>query len=263
MRSYRPVVVFLIGAVLLGIGLLMFSPFKTELCEKGAAEAQHNCPSYHIVLVALWKIGESLSDSAFLTALATIAIAAFTYTLYKATSGLVEAAQIQSNDMKSSIAAAEKAGAAAKKSAEISETLLTDLERPWIFIHLHPHLGGEDDHKFKLPYVLFDIANYGRMPAIVDQCHIALGRGETKPDSALLQDEFHGVIGPHDKRKDCKLICPEGREYGTTVDLANDTHWPTPIIAQDEEFFFYILIQYLDINWKPHVTSACWSTTMA
>lgn len=62
------------------------------------------------------------------TAVATAFIALFTYTLFAATKGLVEAAKIQSGDMKRSIEAAEHAADAAKKSADASLLAL----RPWI-----------------------------------------------------------------------------------------------------------------------------------
>jgi hypothetical protein len=47
-----------------------------------------NCTSHHVVLIAIWAIGRALSDSAFVTALATVFIAAFTWTLWQSTEKL-------------------------------------------------------------------------------------------------------------------------------------------------------------------------------
>jgi len=67
--------------------------------------------------VAFYYIGYAINPVT-LGAAATVAIAVFTYTLYGATKGLVEAAKIQSADMKQSIAATEMAAKAAKQQAD-------------------------------------------------------------------------------------------------------------------------------------------------
>jgi hypothetical protein len=103
-RSYRAIAIVLFGLVLLSIGILMFFPVYVEICEKGTnANAQHDCPTYHIILVAVWKIGESLSDSAFVAALATIAIAYFTLTLKRSTDRLWEAGKTQAQLTRDSV----------------------------------------------------------------------------------------------------------------------------------------------------------------
>jgi hypothetical protein len=46
--------------------------------------------------------------------------------------------------------------------------------------------------------------------------------------------------------------------------MGYESDWPFPVIAQDEEFFFYALIHYhgvghyTDSSRKPHVSSFCW-----
>lgn len=119
----------------------MFFPIYVEKCDQAAHQADQNCASYHIVLVALWKIGEILVDSAFITAVATAFIAYFTYTLYEATKGLVKAAEIQSGDMSRSIEAAEASAAAAQAFAETAQAQVEvmkigifDLERAYIAV---------------------------------------------------------------------------------------------------------------------------------
>ena len=69
-----------------------------------------------------------------ITAVATGMIGIFTYTLYRATTGLVESAKIQSDDMKRSIVASENSATAAMAQADIAKKALTDIERPYLFI---------------------------------------------------------------------------------------------------------------------------------
>jgi hypothetical protein len=92
-RSYRITVIVLFAFVLLGIGILMLSPFKAEVCENAAEAQQHNCSAYNIVLVAAWKIREAFSDGTFvtnfITAISTFIIALFTGTLWWSTRGLL------------------------------------------------------------------------------------------------------------------------------------------------------------------------------
>ena len=71
--------------VLLLVGILIVSPIYQEICEHAGDGTKRNCASYHIGLVALWKIGEALSDGTFvsglITAIATAVIAWFTIVL--------------------------------------------------------------------------------------------------------------------------------------------------------------------------------------
>jgi hypothetical protein len=106
---------FWFSVALLFVGAAVFLiPHYAQFCESNYAN-QYMCAAYEIT-VALGNFVEA-HNGAF-TALASIAIAAFTYTLYAATTGLVEAARIQAKDMKRSVQAAEDAATAAEKSAD-------------------------------------------------------------------------------------------------------------------------------------------------
>jgi hypothetical protein len=71
-----------------------------------------------------------------LTVAATIAIAFFTFTLWRATSKMMKVAQEQSENMKTSIFIAEKTADAALKAAEVAEKSLALTDRPWLKISL-------------------------------------------------------------------------------------------------------------------------------
>ena len=72
---------------------------------------------------------------AYRDAVTAALIAVFTYTLFAATQGLARAAQIQSDDMKRSIAAVETAVGAAQKSADMADRALKSVERARLSAH--------------------------------------------------------------------------------------------------------------------------------
>lgn len=66
-------------------------PIEHEICKYAADGTKHDCAPYNVGLIALWKIGEAFSDLAFVTALATVVIGAFTGTLWWSTRGMQRA----------------------------------------------------------------------------------------------------------------------------------------------------------------------------
>jgi hypothetical protein len=60
--------------------------FPAQICEYNQATRHEECATYHIVFVALWHIAKILNDyGPAISAAATVAIAAFTWTLWLAT----------------------------------------------------------------------------------------------------------------------------------------------------------------------------------
>ena len=165
MRSYRAIVAYVSGFVLLALGILMLSPLKTEVCDKATTDAQHDCPAYHIVLVAVWKIGEIINDSVFVTALATIAIAAFTYTLKKSTDKLFSAAK-ESAD-------AAKLSAEALISAEQAHLFITiQKESVGKLVSMHGRYNKSDSMFYAevdSPGLVYFFYNFGRTGAILTE----------------------------------------------------------------------------------------------
>src|SRR6202043_3926282 len=86
-------------------------------CESDYAN-DYYCTAYRITMVLATLVE---THNGALTAIATVFVGAFTYTLYKATKGLVDAAETQSGDMRRSIEAAEQSAAAAQASAETAK----------------------------------------------------------------------------------------------------------------------------------------------
>jgi hypothetical protein len=111
-----------------------------------------------IVSVGRWI--ETHSD--FVSAAATIAIAAFTLTLWWATRRLWKVSQEQSRDMKTSLDIALKTANAAQKSAEVAEIALHVAERAYLSISNFElrHFKIDDNVE-----IIYQIKNVGRTPA--------------------------------------------------------------------------------------------------
>jgi hypothetical protein len=74
-------------ASLIAAWALGWIPTYVEYCEQNPHTYYKECASYNVTLVAVWQIGKILDAiAAPLTALATVAIGYFTYTLKAATS---------------------------------------------------------------------------------------------------------------------------------------------------------------------------------
>jgi hypothetical protein len=148
--------------------VLVFSlvPGHYEICEVAEKNKDEHCASYQIVPFVGIKIAQILDKAGgIITALATIAIAIFTFTLKRATDKLWDAGERQ-------IEVAAKSAEAARKSADSSFAA----ERARFFIVLESHnltqvianvesrgnlASGEN---FSIKY---RIQNYGKTPGVI------------------------------------------------------------------------------------------------
>jgi hypothetical protein len=169
--------------------------------------------------------------------------------------------------MRQSIELASRSVNEASRSANIAQRGLTELERPWIFVQLSPHLVGRAAELLSPkeaievpPLAVSEISNHGRMPAIIESCHIALEAvPETAPPAGILRDEFHMSLGPHETSEKLHVDCPSGlAKYSIVVDLITGQTNPVPELSQNEDFFFYIVIVYHDVRGEAHTSSFCW-----
>jgi hypothetical protein len=120
-----------------------------------------NNPSFGTVSVYVGCSGEFIErhDGA-ITAISTIIIAAFTGTLWMATSGLLGSAVTQSRHT-------EIAAKAAKKSAEVAEKSLIAATRPHVIISpIEPREANESQ---SVPHIHFGLTNSGNGAAIVNK----------------------------------------------------------------------------------------------
>jgi hypothetical protein len=107
------VLCFFIGAFFV-IGIFILHPVYIDVCEASQRGAPQKCEPYDILYVAFLKIMNTITHAEFWTAVATIAIAAFTWTLKRSTDRLWGVTKIAAD--------------AAKQSADASLLAL----RPWV-----------------------------------------------------------------------------------------------------------------------------------
>jgi hypothetical protein len=94
-RAYRSPILFWVFFFGTGLGLTVLNPVYVNVCKRAETGGGEECEPRHIVIAALYKLAEILSHAETWTALATIAIAAFTYTLKRSTDKLWTAGERQ------------------------------------------------------------------------------------------------------------------------------------------------------------------------
>ena len=85
---------FFIGALLV-VGFFVFHPVYINVCHGGQRGAAQKCEPNNILYVAFLNILEIMTHAEFWTAVATIFIAAFTFTLKRSTDKLWAAGEKQ------------------------------------------------------------------------------------------------------------------------------------------------------------------------
>jgi hypothetical protein len=194
---YFSILVFVFGSIWI---LTTSSSFQTCTQEQTAAEREQtkeNPPPFVLSITNYAAICVRCSghviyeyrDAA--TAVATVLIALFTYTLYGATKGLAQAAQIQSADMKKSIVAAEIAANAAAQSAEAQIAIeggrlicqprkTTYWEDVGQWANRYPNSPDMtlNNRTFNVRFVL---KNYGKTPATLREVNALLFKSANPP----------------------------------------------------------------------------------
>jgi hypothetical protein len=257
------------------VGLIALIPAHGEICKEGQKAGEEACTSYSLLPFLLIRIGQALDAlGVAITALATIAIAWFTWSLWRSTDKLWiagerqielarETSATQSRDMQASIAASNRSAAAAERA-------LTDLERPWIFV-FGARLG-ERAHETDDWFVEYTVANYGKMPAIIEQANTGFevsNRGE--PPFPLECAEDHSlVIAPILAAGEPRALVeffplqesPDGSvEFDIIVNPADGEQTlraRPPVQMEGHDTFFRVIIRYRGPQSRDHETAACW-----
>lgn len=197
---------WLLGALFL-CGVAYLIPIPEKMCSYNPEADQEYCTLHSVSALSL--IGAFLNEnSPALGFLATVAIAAFTFTLWRATSGLVESAKQQSRDMRESLDtardaadAAETSAQAAKTQAEIADKSFRDLERPYVFVN-RIEVTFTRSPSIPHPGLQIGFFNYGRTPAIMESFLLSFHiLGPDPQDGTVIQSGIESrslpsVIGP-------------------------------------------------------------------
>lgn len=195
------------------------------------------------------SIGELISNyNGIVVALATVAIAFFTYTLWRATSGLFGVAQEQFRDMKTSLAAAQKAADAAEKSANA----LPAMERAYIFVTVR-----RKDPKKRLTvdwnnFCEIVIKNQGKTPAVIRYIEsFATVLSDITPE---IEIKLTGIMPRIEK------VIQSGEEYVINVDTSTIKEDKLSDITNkpNTRLLCYGLVQYEDVFGESHDTGWCW-----
>jgi hypothetical protein len=180
--------------------------------------------------------------------------------------------------------AAKESAAAAAKQAKAAEDALTLLERPYVFIF--GVRGIKYDKLLSDFFVEYTVANYGKMPAIIDGPHIGFDISERAepPMPPLLHDAHSlmaspilqagevrrnirayfpaGMVGPDITVKIEEIraadIDPNEIFSGPEKDEPPATVFPTVNAPDGFDVFFRAVIRYRGPFTKGHETGAVW-----
>jgi hypothetical protein len=189
-----------------------------------------------------------------LIVLSTIAIAAFTGTLWRATTKLQDAAERQIEDTQKALDIGRQSADAAEKAASVAERSLTALERPYIFVSDVTELIVMNG----VPFVNYSVANFGKLPATIQNvCAAISATTEGFPEVPLRVSDTDPlllipVVAAGEKRE--KLFFDEGPNDIPFNTFENDTN---------DELFFQIVISYRGPFTKGHVSSFCWKLSVS
>jgi hypothetical protein len=169
---------------LLIVGILVLHPIYANVCEPAEHGASQKCEQYHVLLAMLLKVGQVLSHAETWTALATIAIAVFTYTLKRSTDKLWAAGERQ-------IAVAKEAADAAKTSADH----IPRVERAYMFCGPTAAPHGVKVSAVGIPTVQLEVINYGTTPGILKNLYGEWSLLKATSDIPVYE---HGDAAPFD-----------------------------------------------------------------
>jgi hypothetical protein len=209
------IVSFFIGAFL-AIGFFIFYPVYIDICEGGYYGTPQKCEPHNVLYITFLKVMRTITHAEFWTALATIAIAAFTWTLKKSTDKLWDASREQ---------------------LQHSELATHQELRAYIGHMCCPYdswqITGADGHPITVygRAKYFDM-NYGRTPATDVSMFIRVvnGGAPTQLDNELLPEERQHVV---------QIVHPN-QNVGRIIETAIPT-------AIRDTFFFYGYVDYTDI----------------
>jgi hypothetical protein len=241
--TYFAILVFVLGAIWI---LPSSSSFQSCVDKQRAAESQQvkeNPPP--IVLsnnaaICVRCTGHVLYEYRdAITAIATVFIAAFTFTLWRSTKRMTQATA---------------------ESVRIAERSLADLERPYIYVFNPSGFKIDLNREDPFNYFQYSIANYGKTPARIESAFVGIsaGIGPKHPDAVLGWHDF--LVSPlfvsGERRDNPTASVPNEIQIIETAD--ENGQYDTPVLTDGSEFFLWIIIKYSGPFSKGHETSACW-----
>jgi hypothetical protein len=195
----------------------------------------------------------------WLLVLFNLCLVVFNGLLWWSTDGLWVIANRQSDDLKRSVAAAER-------QAKVSEDAFTKLERPYVYIfEISPFMF---DRKAPLSgsslvFIGYSVANYGKTPAIIKHAsgilHSVDYRTATGPDFPLPFAYDHPLItSPIIATNEIRTNIRENVASSSVEFVLDEHNNPIPKATAYQDVFLWIIISYKGPFTDHHEISGCW-----
>lgn len=243
-RYWRTALAFFAGMVLVAVIAWASGVLPTSAPYCYADESGHkDCATYNIALIALWAMGKVLNSiSSALTAIATLVIAAFTATLWIATSRQAELTA---------------------RSVRVSEQALTDLERPYLFVLDYNWLLKEKAEAKGIKHgLVYSVMNGGKLPAFIKNVKIGMRFGQSIPpmeDIPPIHELLTApLIGGGEKREIVQELGDENGEAAHECRIRDGIAIIPASAFRFDRVIVKISIDYDGPITTGHMTTACW-----
>jgi hypothetical protein len=217
-----------------------------------------------LLAIALCAIGlvfvpSLLPDGAHLTGheAADERVARYTWWLAILTFGLVLVSGFQGFFL----IRADRTARMSADAAQAQTRNFTKLERPYIYVYNADGLFLDAECEDPYHFLKYAVANYGKTPATIDGVFVGMTVG-TMPEPPQRRLGWHPlnvapIMIPNETRVGLVEAIPDPIAIGEYAD-ENTPPIPVPDLADDQDFFFQVLIKYHGPFSTGHETSVCW-----
>ena len=154
--------------------------------------------------------------------------------------------------------AAVIAANAAERSTQLAQENFEKIERPYLFVFDLMAGNIRKAPSGVAPYVEYDVANFGKTPAIIDVVAIGFELTDGKIPEAL-NTGFGHKLRTSDSLSAGKQQSKIKEPFPPSIKFASDvTNW-LPRVPPKKVLIFHIVIKYHGPFSREHETSACWS----
>lgn len=162
---------------------------------------------------------------------------------------------LQARRLRQTIEVTDKAAEAAQKSADFAEKSLTLIERPYVFAHSVSKFHISENLN---PAITYEVANFGKTPAIIQSAHVALENIKSNLGAALEVDRRHTlvsapILSAGEVRKNVEEEIPANMVKFNTTDKGY-----APDLKHGEDLFLRVIIHYRGPFTEGHESSFCW-----
>ena len=187
-------------------GMALLTGYRPQECEEAGKSCQTLQEPVSLLLYPFFWVANWIDGhDKIVVGLSGIAVAAFTFTLWRSTRALWKAGDAQGVTSQQIADATTKAANAAELHAKATTRALDELERPWLYLDTIGIKRRELPNDSIVPNFWFadlHFRNVGRAPAIVTACTFKFGDKDGLPDNPdytgfeMLSTEI--IVGPRE-----------------------------------------------------------------